>query len=142
MRPQNEDIMPNIRSTHLLWGLTCALALVIGLIAGRIGFVGQSPNTQSLANFRADFPLTQIQTKTFKNETVQLDGNDFIDCTFDNVVLKFDGRAPFRFTNDHFAQRSKFTIASDNPIITATIQLVSAFLKAENPTQNQPKDDK
>ena len=134
--------MPNIGSTHILWGLSCTLALVIGLIAGRIGLVGQSPNTQSLANFRVDFPLTQIQTKTFKNETVQLDGNDFIDCTFDNVVLKFDGRAPFRFTNDHFARDSKFTVASDNPIIKATIQLVSAFLKAENPTQNQPKDDK
>ena len=127
---------------YLLWGLSCALALVIGLIAGRMGLVGPTPNTMSLANFRADFPLKQIQSRTFKNETVQIDGNEFIDCTFDNVVFKFDGQAPFRFTNDHFAQRSKFTIASDNPIITATIQLVSAFLKAENPTQNQPKDDK
>ena len=134
--------MPNISGANLLWGLICVLALVIGLVAGRMGLVGQSPHTLSLDNFRADFPLTTIQTKTFRNETVQLDGNEFIDCTFDNVVLKFDGKAPFRFTNDHFARDSKFTIASDNPIITATIQLVSAFLKAENPTQNQPKDDK
>jgi len=104
--------------------------------------VGQSPNTLPLANFRADFPLTKIQTKTFKNETVQLDGNEFIDCTFDNVVLKFDGKALFRLTNGHFVQPLKFTIASDNPIIKATIELMAAFLKAEHPTQNQPKDNK
>jgi hypothetical protein len=134
--------MPNISGANLLWGLICVLALVIGLIAGRMGLVGQSPNTLPLANFRADFPLTKIQTKTFKNETVQLDGNEFIDCTFDNVVLKFDGKAPFHLTNDHFVQPLKFTIASDNPIIKATIELMIAFLKAEHPTQNQPKDNK
>ena len=134
--------MPNISGANLLGGLICVLALVIGLIAGRMGLVGQSPNTLSLANFRPDFPLTKIQTKTFRNETVQLDGNEFIDCTFDNVVLKFDGKAPFRLTNDHFVQPLKFTIASDNPIIKATIELMGAFLKAANPTQNQPKDNK
>jgi hypothetical protein len=132
--------MPNIRSADLLWGLICALALVIGLIAGRMGLVGQPPNIQSLANFRADFPLKQVQGKTFKNETVQLDGNDFVDCTFENVVLKFDGQAPFRLTNVHF--HSKFSIASDNPVIKSTLELTSAFLKAENPAQNQPKDNK
>ena len=142
MRRVNEDIMPNISGANLLWGLICVLALVIGLIAGRMGLVGQSPNTQSLANFRADFSLKQIQAKTFKNETVQLDGNEFIDCTFDNVVLKFNGQAPFRLTNVHFIEPSKFSIASDNPVIKSTLELMSAFFKASNPTQNQPKDNK
>jgi hypothetical protein len=134
--------MANISSTNLSWGLGCALALVVGLIAGRMGLVGPSPHTQSPANFRADFPLKQIQAKTFKNETVQLDGNDFIDCTFDNVTLKFDGQAPFRLTNDHWVSHSKFSIASDNPVIKSTLQLMDAFLKAENSAQNQPKDNK
>jgi len=49
--------MPSIRGTNLLWGLVCAFALVVGLIAGRMGLAGQSANTLSLANFRADFPL-------------------------------------------------------------------------------------
>ena len=85
--------MPSIRGANFLWVLVSALALVIGLIAGRMEIVGPAPNTLSLANFRADFPLGQVQTKTFRNETVQIDGNQFIDCTFDNVAFKFDGTA-------------------------------------------------
>jgi hypothetical protein len=127
--------MPNIRSTSLLWGLICVLALVVGLIAGRMGLAGHS-NALSLANFRPDFPLKEIREKTFKNETVQLDGNAFIDCTFDNVILKFDGQAPFRFTNDHFENRSKIQITSNNPVISSTIALIGVFLKLENPAQN------
>jgi hypothetical protein len=132
--------MPNISGANLLWGLICALVLIIGLIAGRMGLVGQSPNTLSLANFRSDFPLTKIQTKTFRNETVQLDGNEFIDCTFDNVVLKFDGKAPFRFINGHFVEH--YSIASDNPVIKPILELLGGLLKAQNPAQNQPKDNK
>jgi hypothetical protein len=135
-------MMPNIGSTNLVWGLICALMLVIGLIAGRMGLVGQSPNIQSIANFRADLPLKQIQAKTFKNETVQLDGNEFIDCTFDNVALKFDGQAPFRFTNDHFVEHSNLAITSDNPVIKATIELMGGLIKLGNPAQHQPEENK
>jgi hypothetical protein len=133
--------MPNIRGTSLLWGLICALALVVGLIAGRMGLAGHS-NALSLANFKPDFPFTEIRGKTFKNETVQLDGNAFIDCTFDNVTLKFDGQAPFRFTNDHFENRSKLQITSSNPVIKSTIELIGVFLQLQNPAQNQLKENK
>jgi hypothetical protein len=130
------------RGTNFLWVLICALALVIGLIAGRMGLVGQPPNTVSLANFRADFPLRQIQTKTFRNETVQIDGNEFIDCTFDNVTFQFDGTAPFRFTNDHFQGHSKYSITSNNPVIKSTIELMGAFIHLTNPPQNPPQENK
>ena len=132
--------MVNIRNSSLLWGLISVLALVIGQIAGRMGLAGQSPNTLSLANFRADFPLKQIQGKKFENETVQLDGNAFIDCTFANVVFKFDGQSPFSFTNDHFEDRSKLSITSNNPIVKATIGLMGAFIRAvkiTRPTENK-----
>jgi hypothetical protein len=134
--------MLNIRSTHFLWALISALALIIGLIAGRMGIVGQTPNTISLANFRADFPFRQIQTKTFRNEVVQIDGNEFIDCTFDNVTFKFDGTAPFRFTNDHFQGHSKYSITSNNPIIKSTMELMGAFIHLTNPAQNPPNENK
>jgi hypothetical protein len=134
--------MPNLGNTNFLWGLISALALLIGLVAGRMGLVGQGPDTISLANFRPEFPFKQIQGKTFKNETVQLDGNAFIDCTFDNVILKFDGQAPFSFTNDHFVDRSKIAIVSNNPAIKETLGLMGAFMKAESPAQNQPQQSK
>jgi len=136
--------MPSIRGANFLWALISALALVIGLIAGRMGLVGQPPNTLSLASFRADFPLRQIQTKTFRNEIVQIDGIEFIDCTFDNVTFKFDGTAPFRFTHDQFQGHSKYSITSNNPIIKATIELMGAFMNLTKPaeTQNAPKENK
>ena len=134
--------MPIIRGANLLWVLISVLALVIGLIAGRTGLVGRPSNTLSLANFRADFPLRKIQTKTFSNETVQIDGNEFIDCTFDNVIFKFDGTAPFRFSNDHFQGHSKYSMTSSNPIVTSTIQLMGAFLHLTNPQQTPPIENK
>ncbi len=131
--------MPN--NTNLIWGLICALALVVGLIAGRTGLAGGSPKAPSASNFRADFPLKQIQAKTFKNEAVQIDGNAFIDCTFDNVTFRFDGEAPFRFTNDHFEPRSKVEVTSNNPVVKSIIELMSAVLKLEGPVQNQTKSN-
>jgi hypothetical protein len=130
--------MLNTRTTNLLWGLICVLALVVGLIAGRMGLAGRS-DALSPANFRPDFPLKEIRQQTFKNETVKLDGNAFIDCTFDNVILNFDGQAPFRFTNSHFEKRSKLSITSNNPVVSSTIELVGVFMKPQNPPENQPK---
>jgi hypothetical protein len=132
--------MPTITRTNLLWGLVCALALVVGLIAGRMGLVGQSPNTLSTANFRADFPLHQIREKTFKNETVELDGNSYVNCTFDTVTFKFEGQAPFGFVNSHFENLSKLQVVSNNPIIKSTLELVGALIslgKAGSETRPQ-----
>jgi len=115
-------------------GLICIFALMVSPIAG---LAQQSPNTQS--NFRADFPLNKIEAKTYKNETVCIDGNEFIDCTFDNVVFLFDGEAPFRFTNAHFAPSSKVSLASTNPAIRAAFSLEGEISKLQNPAQNQIK---
>jgi hypothetical protein len=49
--------MPNIRSTNHLWILICAFALVIGLAAAQMALAEESSNTQSLTNFREDYPL-------------------------------------------------------------------------------------
>ena len=130
----------SIKTTHPFWVLICVLALVIGLAAGQTALAEQSANTQSLANFREDYPLKEYRGKTYKDETVQIDGNNFIDCTFDNVTFRFDGEAPFRFANDHF--QGKFALTSNNPVVKATIELVGAFIKIENAAQNQSKDNK
>jgi len=119
----------------VLLGLTCMLALMVSPIG--LGLAQQSPNTQS--NFRADFPLTKIEAKTYKDETVRIDGNEFIDCTFDNVVLQFDGEAPYGFTNAHFVPGSKVAIGSTNPAIRAAFGLASEISKLQNTAQNQTK---
>ena len=126
--------MPNIRTTKLVGALICALALFIGPAVGQMALPEQGASTQSPSNFRDDFPFKEICGKTFKDETVQLDGNAFIDCTFDNVILRFEGDAPFRFTNDHFT--GKFSLASDNPVVKTTMELIGRFIKMENASQN------
>ena len=132
--------MFNSKSTHRLWVLICALALVVCLAAGQMAQAEQSTNTQPLTNFRDDYPFKEYRAKTYKDETVQIDGNNFVDCTFDNVVLRFDGQAPFRFTNDHF--NGKFSLTSNNPIVKATMGLMGSFIKAENAAQGKPNGNK
>jgi len=63
--PVSEDMrghkMFNIKSTHPLWVLICALALVIGLTTGQMAMAEQNANTQSLTNFRDDYPLKEYR---------------------------------------------------------------------------------
>jgi hypothetical protein len=127
--------MSKIKTTHSLSILIGVLALLTGLAVGQTTLAEQSANTQSLANFREDYPLTEYRGKTYKDETVQIDGNHFVDCTFDNVTFRFDGQAPFRFTNDHF--QGAFRLTSNNPVVKSTMILVGTFIKLENPAQNQ-----
>jgi hypothetical protein len=119
------------------------LALVIGLAAAQMALAEESSNTQSLTNFREDYPLKEIWGKTFANETVQIDGSAFIDGTFDNVTFRFDGKAPFRFTTGRFPAHSKFSVTSNNPVVVVTMELINGFTKLGNPAQNnQPNGNK
>src|SRR5580704_4963846 len=130
-------------TNNVLWGLACALMLVVGLLVGRTGVVGKTVMAPSASNFRADFPLKQIRQTTFKDQTVALDGNEYVDCTFINVMFKFDGQAPFRLTNGHFENHSKFGITSDDPAVNSTIQLMTALVELEThqAQQNGIKDN-
>lgn len=86
----------------------------------------------SISNFRADFPLKPVRQQIFRNEIVQIDGVEFIDCTFDAVAFKFEGQAPYGFTTVHIENGSKLTITSDNPPIRAAIELTIAIMKLIN----------
>jgi hypothetical protein len=45
-------------------------------------------------------PKEVISGKSFLNETVSLDGKVFVNCTFNNVILSFDGTAPFEISRN------------------------------------------
>jgi hypothetical protein len=116
--------------------------LVIGLVIGRTGVIGQTVKVPSESPFRKDFPFKQIRQATFKDQTVPLDGNEYVDCTFNNVMFKFDGQAPFRLTNDHFENHSKLGITSDNPAVSSAIQLMTALVGLEShQTQQNGSED-
>jgi hypothetical protein len=80
-------------------------------------------------NAWTDQKLKRVSHQTYSNETVQLDGYEFIDTTFDNVYFMYEGRAPVRFTNVHFKNPSKPGVevarfGSNNPVVKTAIQVV------------------
>ena len=102
----------------------------------------QPVEASSTSNFRSDVPLRQIRDEIFANQPVQVDGNEFVDCTFDNVTFKFEGQAPFRFTTVHFEDASKLAVTSDNPAIQAAIELTVAVMKLVNAPNARATTDK
>src|ERR1044071_8361519 len=67
------------------------------------------------------YPLNQIEGKHFENQTVDLDGNEYRDVTFENVTFKYEGKAPTRFSDVKIVtvQPGKLAgrIASNNPVV-------------------------
>jgi hypothetical protein len=45
--------------------------------------------------------MVVIWTKTYEDQTVQLDGYDYEDCTFKNVSFDYEGTGPTRIINGH-----------------------------------------
>jgi hypothetical protein len=77
-------------------------------------------------------PLHQVYRKSFHDEKVILDGNEFIDCTFgNNVTLKYTGIAPFRMTQSHSTAPSTAKFQTDNLVLSNTLNTMSemGFIK-------------
>jgi len=98
----------------LLSGVAAWSADVVGPIAGTVA-----------ATKWAYTPLTQITRVTFHDETVVLDGKLFVECTWGaNVVLKYDGGAPFQMLNGTLTKEfyDTYSVASDNLALIKFIQ--------------------
>jgi hypothetical protein len=74
-----------------------------------------------------DKPLEKQFRIKFKNETVLLDGFEFIECTFDNVTFKYQGTKPFRFTGKTSGNSRKVT--TDNKIVGQAFILAMSIAK-------------
>lgn len=73
--------------------------------------------------------LVQVWDKTFTDETVKLDGFEYIDCTFDNVTFDYEGNSPGRITRGAFAKHEpgspmKVAVKSENPIVNQTLMIL------------------
>ena len=84
------------------------------LVARAFGWIGTNPKKRV-------WEFQQILQRTYENETIQLDGREFVDCVFDNITFRYQGTAPFKFTNVRFVKDTKFYVASSNPIIKPLI---------------------
>lgn len=66
-------------------------------------------------------PTHQLIGKHFQNEKVLLDDNYFINCTFKNVTLVFNGTAPFRIEG---GEVNGYTLTSENPAMQVLVGLL------------------
>ena len=63
--------------------------------------------------------MKEIRNKTFKNETVELDGFAFYNCIFNGVHFIFRGRSEFGFDNPGFTGQTTMEFA-DSARLTLT----------------------
>jgi hypothetical protein len=75
-----------------------------------------------------DKPLTPIYRHNYKNETVPLDGKNFIECTFENVTFLYQGTRGTQMFNCKKIPEENFPVAlrTDNPIVFTTLAIVGA----------------
>jgi hypothetical protein len=75
-----------------------------------------------------DKPLTQIFRQHYKNETVQLDGKNFVECTFENVTFIYQGTRPIQMMNCRKIPQEGFlvTVQTDNPVVFTALGIMSA----------------
>jgi hypothetical protein len=52
--------------------------------------------------FDENASLTPVVGRSYRNERVSLDGFSYAECTFTNVTLVFEGRAPFHLAANEF----------------------------------------
>ena len=116
------------------WIGTVALFLVVVILSpfveqGRLPFSNSATSVPAVLSF-SDASLKQIYHQPFKNETVDLDGFDYVDCTFDNVTFRYNGTAPSRMTDSHFInmkEGSVIRVESKNPIVKNTIVIMATI---------------
>jgi hypothetical protein len=73
-------------------------------------------------------PLTPVYREAFKNETVQLDGKNFVECSFENVTFLYQGTRSFQMMNCKKIPPDDFLVSvrTDNPVVFTALNLMSA----------------
>jgi len=66
-----------------------------------------------------------IEGRSYVNEEVVLDGRKYVDCTFENVSFRYNGKASFQFM--HNIVRGTYRISSGNPAVGVTVGLLKGM---------------
>jgi len=122
------------------WGFAPLILFVsatVILIARNYGWIGSSKRGTRgrLANPSADFPtpnwlepLEPVVNQEFRNQVVELDGKNFVDCKFVNVTFLYNGTMPIQFSNCTIAGvKGEYILQADNPVVMVTHELVDAL---------------
>jgi hypothetical protein len=112
-----------------------------------IGFLASATYAAQLSSsFRPAMPLTKVELvrlddewekyqytevsgRTFRNETVLLDGFSFTNCTWEDVTFVYNGTAPTVF-DCSWKKSDTFNIRTDHPSVKMTLRIIEGFQKA------------
>ena len=125
------------------WPQLTMIALTV-LTWSAVGFdyYDRHPNwaVKPVTQAELDKPLEQVWGKTFINERIALDGKEYVDCTFQNVMFDYEGTASFRLTNCHFTPGGDTAFGSRNPIVKQAM-FIANFLNQSGTTKTQSNAD-
>ena len=88
-----------------------------------------------------NYSFQQVVGQHFKDETIKLDGKEFIYCSFDNVDFVYNGTAPYKIElGNTIVHRQNVRITSDNPVVSQALALLatSALRPGEFLETNRP----
>ncbi|HEY4969966.1 MAG TPA: hypothetical protein VII35_08680 [Steroidobacteraceae bacterium] len=112
------------------WHFAPAVILTIaGLIwiARAFGWIGKKQK-----------PLEDIRNRNFQNEIVNLDGKYFHDCTFDNVIFRYQGRN-FYFVGAKVTGHSRLETQNISVLGAVEILKLVGFLTPEFASSWNPR---
>jgi hypothetical protein len=126
--------IPNFLKVNT-WGFIPAVLLstaTIVFIFDAVGWI--PPGTARLTRF-TQWPLVYrpeiIRDQEFENRVVDLDGVDYINCTFRNVTFKYNGTTPIQFEQNKIY--GVVGIDSDNPAVVGTLAMAEGFGMTKGP---------
>jgi hypothetical protein len=86
-------------------------------------------------------PLKQVNNRNFRNETLQIDGVRFFNCSFDHVTFSWRGTGRFDFVESRFLYgldgKPTNSILSKNLVVNLAFALFNNMLM---PSQRLPKE--
>jgi len=134
---QAPETMPN-ETPRTLWLKRYWPTLMMILVLLAIGFDIYDRHRQRFGYDPATAwddskPLERIYPRTFRNETIVLDGKLFIDPIFDRVTFVYNGTAPFGMNNPKFARHPGEPLGpleSRNKIVTQTMKMDQELFNA------------
>jgi hypothetical protein len=130
------DIPTVTATSEESWPFLIQAAVILALVSGGVGYYLNAYISSGVVDplaikkrFTEFHDYTEISGRTYRHETVRLDGLRCHECTFDDVVTLWNGTAPFDLDNSVFLRNDQgkiaFNVRSENPIISYTERLLS-----------------
>jgi hypothetical protein len=136
---KREATMPSWLSSNKVWGAAVVIGLVVSSLSLYLNYrKGGIENFQPMATLAAS-DLVQIKNKHFLNESVDVDGKNFENCTFDNAKLIYHGEKGF--TMDHIHFNGTIVVTADKDAISGFGELLANFGMISGPGVSFGEDE-